>query len=76
SAFLEGGPTLAGAFLAAGLVDRVVGYVAPALLGSGAAAVGDMGLTTITDRYRMTFEEISLIGPDVLLVARPARREQ
>ena len=32
---LEGGPTLAAAFLRAGLVDRVVGYVAPALLGDG-----------------------------------------
>ena len=31
---LEGGPTLAGAFVAAGLVDRVVAYIAPALLGA------------------------------------------
>ena len=33
--FLEGGPTLARAFLAAGLVDEVVAYVAPMLLGAG-----------------------------------------
>ena len=33
SVLLEGGPTLAGAFLRAGLVDRVVAYVAPVLLG-------------------------------------------
>ena len=39
SALLEGGPVLAGGFVAAGLVDRVVGYVAPALLGDGRPAL-------------------------------------
>ena len=33
--FLEGGPTLAAAFLRAGLVDEIVAYVAPMLLGAG-----------------------------------------
>jgi len=33
SVLFEGGPTLAGAFIRAGLVDRVVVYLAPALLG-------------------------------------------
>ena len=46
---LEGGPTLAAAFWRAGLVDRVVAYVAPALLGAGAAAVADLGIATIDD---------------------------
>ena len=36
---LEGGPTLAGAFVRAGLVDRVVAYLAPVLLGAGVAAL-------------------------------------
>ena len=47
--FLEGGPTLAAAFLSAGLVDEVVAYVAPMLLGAGTSAVGDLGITTIAD---------------------------
>ena len=40
---LEGGPTLAGAFLRAGVIDRIVAYVAPILLGGPIAAVDDVG---------------------------------
>ncbi|MFI7701020.1 bifunctional diaminohydroxyphosphoribosylaminopyrimidine deaminase/5-amino-6-(5-phosphoribosylamino)uracil reductase RibD [Nonomuraea sp. NPDC049480] len=71
SVFLEGGPTLAGAFIRQGLVDRVVAYVAPALLGSGRAALGAAGVRTIGQMHRLTFDEISPIGPDVRLIARP-----
>ena len=44
------GPTLAAAFLRAGLVDEVVAYVAPMLLGAGLSAVGDLGIATIGRR--------------------------
>ncbi|MEV5501787.1 dihydrofolate reductase family protein, partial [Nonomuraea fuscirosea] len=71
SVFLEGGPTLAGSFVGQGLVDRVVAYVAPALLGSGRAALGDAGVRTIGELPRLTFGEISQIGPDLRLIARP-----
>ncbi|MGP3916068.1 bifunctional diaminohydroxyphosphoribosylaminopyrimidine deaminase/5-amino-6-(5-phosphoribosylamino)uracil reductase RibD [Nonomuraea sp. 10N515B] len=71
SVFLEGGPTLAGAFLQQGLADRVVAYLAPALLGSGRAALGAAGVGTIGHMHRLTFDEISPIGPDVRLIARP-----
>ncbi|HEX4814436.1 MAG TPA: bifunctional diaminohydroxyphosphoribosylaminopyrimidine deaminase/5-amino-6-(5-phosphoribosylamino)uracil reductase RibD [Nonomuraea sp.] len=72
SVFLEGGPTLAGAFMREGLVDRVVAYLAPALLGSGRAALGTAGVRTIDGIHRLTFDDISPIGPDVRLIARPA----
>nr|WP_204039953.1 bifunctional diaminohydroxyphosphoribosylaminopyrimidine deaminase/5-amino-6-(5-phosphoribosylamino)uracil reductase RibD [Acrocarpospora phusangensis] len=72
SLLIEGGPVVAGSFLRAGLVDRVVGYLAPALLGSGPAALGPAGVPTITETHRLTFDEISPIGPDLRLVARPA----
>lgn len=71
SVFLEGGPTLAGAFLAQGLVDRVVAYLAPALLGSGAAALGPAGVTTIAGVHRLAFDDVRLVGPDLRLTARP-----
>ena len=46
---LEGGPTLAGAFVEARCVDEVVAYLAPKLLGAGPAALGDAGIATIAD---------------------------
>ncbi|MBF8187248.1 bifunctional diaminohydroxyphosphoribosylaminopyrimidine deaminase/5-amino-6-(5-phosphoribosylamino)uracil reductase RibD [Nonomuraea sp. K274] len=71
SVFLEGGPTLAGSFMRRGLVDRVVAYLAPALLGSGRAALGAAGVRTIGEIHRLTFDDFSQIGPDLRLIARP-----
>ncbi|MEV0520882.1 dihydrofolate reductase family protein, partial [Nonomuraea sp. NPDC050405] len=70
SVFLEGGPTLAGSFLRHGLVDRVVAYVAPALLGSGAAALGDAGVTGIAGIHRLVLDDVTRVGPDLRLTAR------
>jgi diaminohydroxyphosphoribosylaminopyrimidine deaminase/5-amino-6-(5-phosphoribosylamino)uracil reductase len=67
--WLEGGPTLAGAFWQAGLVDRVVAYLAPALLGSGAAALADAGIGTIADAIRLELTDVTRIGPDIRLIA-------
>lgn len=66
---VEGGPTLATAFLRAGLVDDVVAYVAPVLLGAGAAAVGDLGVATIEDARRLVPRAVERLGPDVVVVA-------
>lgn len=69
--WLEGGPRLAGAFLAADLVDEVVAYVAPALLGSGPAALADAGVSTIEAAHRLRFDDVTPLGPDVRLTAHP-----
>lgn len=61
--FLEGGPTLAAAFLTAGLVDEIVAYVAPTLLGAGRNAVADLGITTIADALRLAVSEIVVLEP-------------
>ena len=76
SVLLEGGPVLAGAFVAAGLVDRVVAYVAPALLGSGPAALGPAGVGTIAAAHRLQVDDVTRTGEDVRLVLRPAAPAQ
>ncbi len=62
--FLEGGPTLAAAFLRAGLVDEVVAYVAPMLLGAGRSAVGDLGITTIADALHLQVTDVTVLPGD------------
>lgn len=68
---LEGGPTLAGSMVAAGLVDRVIGYVAPVLLGAGAASLGAAGIATLADAVRLDIVRADRCGADVRIVARP-----
>jgi diaminohydroxyphosphoribosylaminopyrimidine deaminase/5-amino-6-(5-phosphoribosylamino)uracil reductase len=73
--WLEGGPRLAAAFLRAGLVDDVYAYVAPALLGSGRAAVADLGIATIADVRRLDLVDVTVVGGDVRIHAVPAADE-
>ncbi|MFL6137109.1 MAG: bifunctional diaminohydroxyphosphoribosylaminopyrimidine deaminase/5-amino-6-(5-phosphoribosylamino)uracil reductase RibD [Frankiaceae bacterium] len=68
---LEGGPRLAGGFVAAGLVDEVVAYLAPSLLGAGAAAIEGAGVATVGLAHRLRFTDVHLVGPDLRIVARP-----
>ncbi|OBB16964.1 riboflavin biosynthesis protein RibD [Mycolicibacterium setense] len=69
--FLEGGPTLAGAFLRAGVVNRILAYVAPILLGGPITAVDDIGVPSIVHAQRWRFDGINAIGPDVRLSLVP-----
>jgi diaminohydroxyphosphoribosylaminopyrimidine deaminase / 5-amino-6-(5-phosphoribosylamino)uracil reductase len=72
SILLEGGPTLAGSFLAAGLVDRVIAYLAPVLIGgAGRSAVEGFGAPTIDQAIRLRLEEVVRIGPDFRVTATP-----
>jgi diaminohydroxyphosphoribosylaminopyrimidine deaminase/5-amino-6-(5-phosphoribosylamino)uracil reductase len=68
---LEGGPTLAGAFVEARCVDEVVAYVAPILLGAGPAVLGEAGVGTLAEAVRLDIESVQRIGDDVKLVGRP-----
>ncbi|MEU1122325.1 bifunctional diaminohydroxyphosphoribosylaminopyrimidine deaminase/5-amino-6-(5-phosphoribosylamino)uracil reductase RibD [Streptomyces sp. NPDC005899] len=71
SVLLEGGPVLAGSFVAAGAVDTVVGYLAPVLLGAGPAALADAGISTISQALRLDVTETVRLGPDLRITAVP-----
>lgn len=71
SLFVEGGPTLASAFLAAGLADELLVYLAPAVIGGPRTAVADVGVATIADALRYDFADLVRLGDDLLVVARP-----
>ena len=70
-AFVEGGPTLASAFIAAGLVDEYLVYLAPKLLGGDRLAVGDIGVASIADARQLRIISVESLGDDILITARP-----
>jgi diaminohydroxyphosphoribosylaminopyrimidine deaminase/5-amino-6-(5-phosphoribosylamino)uracil reductase len=71
--FVEGGPTLASAFLREGLADEVLVYIAPKLIGRGDdgdfPVVGDIGVTTMTDVRPLRITSVERLGDDLLIVA-------
>ncbi len=67
---VEGGPAVIGGFLAAGLVDEVHAYLAPTILGAGAAAVVDPTVTTLAQAHRFTPAQVHRLGADVRLTLR------
>lgn len=73
--FLEGGPTVAATFLAAGLVDEVIAYIAPKFLGAGPSAVADFGVGNIADALELEDSEITVLGHDVRITGRPRGRK-
>ncbi|GAB1641630.1 bifunctional diaminohydroxyphosphoribosylaminopyrimidine deaminase/5-amino-6-(5-phosphoribosylamino)uracil reductase RibD [Krasilnikovia sp. MM14-A1259] len=75
SVLLEGGPTLAGAFLAAGLVDKVIGYVAPKLLGAGLPALVDAGVVTIAEAIDLDLIDVAQVGDDLRFTATLRQKE-
>ena len=61
--FLEGGASLAGAFLKADLIDEVVAYVAPMFLGEGAGVVSGLGIATVGDALHMRVTDVTVLDP-------------
>jgi diaminohydroxyphosphoribosylaminopyrimidine deaminase/5-amino-6-(5-phosphoribosylamino)uracil reductase len=70
---VEAGPTLAGSFVASGLVDEIVLYVAPTLLGEGARPAFAMPqpLRTLSERARFFYHDVRQVGADLRLTLRP-----
>lgn len=66
---VEGGAETAAAFLAAGLVDRLILYRAPILIGDGRPALGDIGLSELADAHgQWLLADTRMLGSDRLEV--------
>ena len=70
SLLLEGGPTLAGGFAAAGEIDEVRLFIAPLLLGGGRAAIEGPGVERVADATRALAADAERVGDDLLIRAR------
>lgn len=74
--FVEGGPTVASAFFRAGVVDEVLVYLAPALIGGPSLALQDLGVTTLSDAPRLQIAQTHRLGADLLVVAHTPKEGQ
>ena len=75
SVFVEGGPTLASAFIASGLADRLYIYLAPVLLGGEKVALGDLGVNTLSERIDLEISSVETLGADIFITAKPTRKD-
>ncbi|MGL4667533.1 MAG: bifunctional diaminohydroxyphosphoribosylaminopyrimidine deaminase/5-amino-6-(5-phosphoribosylamino)uracil reductase RibD [Saezia sp.] len=67
---VEAGGTLAGALLRQGLVDELLAYMAPRLIGQGQDFLRGIELTSLSDTLDFYFHQVSTIGDDLMLLAR------
>jgi riboflavin-specific deaminase-like protein len=70
SLLVEGGAGMITAFLQARLVDRLVGSVAPKILGASIEAVGDLGIRELGRALLMTDTSVTRYGVDLVLESR------
>jgi diaminohydroxyphosphoribosylaminopyrimidine deaminase/5-amino-6-(5-phosphoribosylamino)uracil reductase len=73
--WVEAGPALAGAFVAAGLFDELIVYVAPSLLGGGAMPLLSLPpIAELSQRMSLRFTDTRMVGDDLRLTARRVER--
>ena len=69
---MEGGGQLAGALLAAGLVDRLALFLAPKVLGAGRAWGPALAPARMSEALRIEGLAVERLGDDLLLTGAPA----
>jgi len=76
---VEGGSSILSSFLAAGLVDELIVYLAPTLLGSGTPSLNGLGITSLPDAQQWEWDPsdggaVRMLGRDLRLHLRPQRK--
>ena len=74
---VEAGARLNGALLRAGLVDEVLAYVAPSILGDPAAGIASFepALDALGERVRLRFDSVERVGADLRVLATVVRED-
>jgi riboflavin-specific deaminase-like protein len=67
SLLVEGGSELITAFLAAGLVDRIIVGIAPIVIGAGTDAVNGLGIQSVASGIRLTNRTMLAVGHDIVV---------
>lgn len=70
---IEAGATLSTAFLEQGLVDEVIHYIAPTLLGQTARPMFSASFEQLSEQYCFSFADVVQVGKDLRLHLRPKR---
>ena len=70
---VESGPRLAGALLSAGLVDELVVYMAPVLLGERARPLLGLSLDNMSEKVNLDVKDVRKVGQDWRYTVIPAR---
>ncbi len=73
---VEAGATLNGSLLAAGLVDELIVYMAPHLLGEGGRALANVGvLDDMSQRMDFAIMDVTAVGDDLRLTLKPRKQQ-
>ncbi len=72
---IESGATLSGAFLAAGLIDEIIVYTAPVLMGSSGRPLFQLNIEEMSDRHHIEVTSLKVFGKDQRLCALPLNKK-
>jgi diaminohydroxyphosphoribosylaminopyrimidine deaminase / 5-amino-6-(5-phosphoribosylamino)uracil reductase len=75
SLFVEGGGQVNGSFIEEGLVDQVIVYFAPKIIGgtNAPSPIGGMGFLKMSEVMTLEIKSVEKLGPDIKVVAIPSR---
>lgn len=73
---VEAGGKLNGSFIREGLVDEMLVYLAPSMIGQGRPMAEFGPLASLADRLALEFQSVERIGPDLRILARGVGRDQ
>ena len=63
---LESGPTLLGSFLQQGLIDELIAFIAPKMMGSDARPLALLGIEKLDDAPLFKMIELKQSGDDIM----------